>query len=77
MKRTYFDEEVFTKRNKDNRKNIGDDAVNAKISGVSYGKYKAGLGQEFEETEYPVSTAEHIKQSPEKTAQAKACAYIR
>ncbi len=48
-----------------NMKHISEDAVTAKSSGVSYGKYKAGIGIDYESTEYPVSVTSYIR--PNKT----------
>ena len=62
----YANEKEFQKRNFENRKNIGEDAVKAKESSVSYGKYKAGVGPDFASSEYPVSSLDYIRPKSDK-----------
>lgn len=44
-----------------NMQHIAEDATKAKSTGVSYGKYKAGIGVDFEESEYPVSNQTYLR----------------
>ena len=50
----------------ENRKNIESDAVRANQSGVSYGKYKAGMLERGEDSEYKAHSSDHLKRNDKK-----------
>ncbi len=66
-----------TKSNYQNRLGIGEDSVKAKKIGVSYGKYKAGLKPDNEESDYNVSCSDYVKRKEIKEPEQKPVASIR
>ena len=58
-----------------NAKNIASDNGSAKSSGMSYGKYKAGMKLDFEESEYAVNPAPYLTKT-EKKESKKPVAHI-
>ena len=74
----FQNEKIFQKRNMENRKNIRDDAVKAKANAVSYGRFKAGLGPEYEETDYHVSSTDYlVRKEAEVKDEKKTAAFIK
>ncbi|MBP3197965.1 MAG: hypothetical protein J6N21_13300 [Butyrivibrio sp.] len=55
---------------------MSEEAVLAKESGISYGYLQAGLGPDFEESDYPVSSVAYITRT-EAADHSKAMAFIR
>ncbi len=78
MRRSYKNDLEITrsKNNKRNMELMSEEAVFAKESGISYGYLQAGLGPDFEESEYPVSSVAYITRT-EAADHSKAMAFIR
>ncbi|MBP3784930.1 MAG: hypothetical protein J6I68_16970 [Butyrivibrio sp.] len=62
--------------NQMNMKEMGSEARSAKEAGVSYGKLKANMGPDFEESDYPVSTREFVRAS-DKRENVRTAAFIK
>lgn len=57
--------------------NVTTDATLAKESGVSYGKYKAGIRNDTAESEYQVMPTQFVVRKSEDTLSGKAKAFIK
>ena len=78
MRRSYKSdlEKIRSKNNKRSMELMSEEAVLAKESGISYGYLQAGLGPDFEESDYPVSSVAYITRT-EAADHSKAMAFIR
>jgi len=59
-----------------NARDIANDNCSAKRQGVSYGKYKAGIGVDFAETDYPVNTTPFLRPARKANSNGKVVAMI-
>ena len=62
---------------KGHSKNVSEDASEAQSLGVSYGKYKAGMGISVAESDYPVMPTHFVARTTEKTDGEKVKAFIK
>ena len=69
-------EEIRKQTNKRNMELIGEEATLAKECGISYGKLKANMTEDFEPSEYTFYTSAYIRKSETKE-HAKSMAFIR
>ncbi|MBP3784459.1 MAG: hypothetical protein J6I68_14535 [Butyrivibrio sp.] len=78
MRRSYSSEleKIKSKNNRQSMQLMSEEAVLAKESGISYGYLQAGLGPDFEESEYPVSSVSYITKT-EAEDHKKVLAFIR
>lgn len=61
----------------ENMENIGKDAQEAKATGISYGKFKAGVLKEEKNSDYAISSTEFVRRSEGTCGDKKPVAFIR
>lgn len=69
-------ENIRAKNNFENMKQISEDNVMAKAAGMSYGKYKANMKEDYEPSEYEVCKTSYLTPR-KKDEDKKAVAMIR
>ena len=77
MRYQYTRKGVMIAMPKGHSKNVSEDANTAYNLGVSYGKYKAGMGLKTTESDYPVMPTQFVARSAEKTDDYKVKAFIK
>ena len=67
----------MSKSNAESNSNVTVDASLAKDSGLSYGKYKAGIKHDFTESDYPVMPTQFVARKSEQNDLPRAKAFIK